>query len=116
MKQRYINTDIENKKKRNDLYCSRFDRTMIEVSNYYANTIENTEGSHLRLPTIVNSLETKSSKKNIIARYVSPEPPTSKLFKNIYKKSNELRNHIDKIKVNGYKRNISLEDYHIKIV
>ena len=108
--------DVENRLIRNnkEIYNSRFDRIMTEISNYYGRTLEHTEGSTLQLPTIVPTIQTKSSKGNIISRYVSPEPPSGKQFKYIYKNNSNLRNKIEEIKYSGNR--MSLEDYHIKIV
>jgi hypothetical protein len=115
MKHKYKYNKVEHiHRNTKDIYNSRFDIVMTEISNYYNRTLETNEGSTVQLPTIVQTIQTKPNKKNIISHYVSSEPPSNKQFKFIYKNNSNLRNKIDEIKYSGNK--LSLQDYHIKIV
>jgi hypothetical protein len=118
MKQKYIPTEIEtiHKQNSNNIYTSRFDKIFTEISNHYEKTQDNT-GTTLQLPTIEPTLlQTKNSKRKILARYVSPEQPIGKQFINVYKDSVNIRNKIDEIKYSPNRGHMSLEDYHVKIV
>jgi hypothetical protein len=119
MKHKYIPTEIGLTYKhhnKNNIYQSRFDKIFTEVSNHYEKTLYGTVASTIELPTIVRTLQTKSTTRKVLSRYVSPEPPTRKQFKNIYKDNYNIRNKIDEIKFTPNRVKLTLEDYHIKIV
>jgi hypothetical protein len=109
MKHDYIFTEIEHTNKRN-IYNSRFDKVFTDINNHYERTMDNTSIGTIPLPTISNK------PRKVLARYVAPEQPVDKIFKNIYKDNINLRNKINSIKNTINRTRLSLEEYHIKIV